>query len=356
MDLTVLGWSLKWNEDFLPLRKHGWIPGRVATEDKHFYSVVTEDGEVLAQIAGKLLHDSKGNCDLPKVGDWVAVARLANEEKAVIHHVLPRRTRLSRKVPGRETEEQVLATNIDVAFVVHPLDGTFNARRLQRHLVMVRESGARAIVVLNKSDLCRELNSAVTVAKASAGEATVVVASAKTGMGLDELRVILQPGMTVVVLGSSGVGKSSLINRLHGEEIQATADVRERDLKGRHVTSSREMILLPGGALIIDTPGLREFHMWVDAAGVVDAFPEIEALATICHFRECRHVGEKRCAVLEAVATGAVARERYESFLKLRGEAEVLTRSRRRRGRIERKKNTRGIQRAHDNKSRREVE
>jgi ribosome biogenesis GTPase len=327
MELAALGWNPSLEESFAEWRAKGCEPGRVAVEDKHHYMVLTAGGEFLARISGRVRHEAASPSELPKVGDWTAVKRLPKEEKVVIHRVLPRRTRLSRKVPGRETEEQVLVTNIDLVFVVQALDGSFNARRMQRHLVMVSESGARAVVVLNKADICADAADALDEARRAAGDAPVLCVSAQTGRGIREIAALIPAATTAVFIGSSGVGKSSLINRLYGEEVQGTLEVRESDSKGRHATTSREMILLANGGIVIDTPGTREFHMWTADYGMGGAFQEIDALAAGCHYRDCRHLTEKKCAVREAVEAGRMERERYESYLKLQQEIGNLTRS-----------------------------
>ena len=243
-------------------------------------------------------------------------------------------------------EEQVLVANIDVAFVVQALDQSFNLRRLERFLVMALEGGSRPVVVLNKTDLCDDFESRQLEAQSAAGAAPVVGVSAKTGKGLRALKQFIRPAETVVFVGSSGVGKSSLINRLYGEEVQATIEVRERDAKGRHTTTCREMILLPNGGLVIDTPGLREFHMWLAEEGLETAFPEIEELAVRCHFRDCSHTVETRCAVLDALACGEISRDRYDSHLKLRRELDHLAGEQTKHTYRERKRQTRIAQRA----------
>ncbi|HEY6168014.1 MAG TPA: ribosome small subunit-dependent GTPase A [Verrucomicrobiae bacterium] len=325
MSLTKLGWNAALDESFAPHRAAGLVPARVAVEDKHFFRVWTTDAELSAQVTGKLLHEARRDkTKLPKVGDWVAVKLVPNEEKAMIQAILPRRTQLSRKMTGRETEEQILATNIDVAFVVNAADASFNPARLERMLVMAHESGARAVVVLNKIDLCDDLDAKLAEATRVSGDSPVLAACALTGGGVKKLGELIKPGETVVFIGTSGVGKSSLINRLYGEDIQATLEVRANDAKGRHATSWREMIFLPQGGVVIDTPGMREFHIWLAGEGLNDAFPDVEALAARCHFRDCTHTREKKCAVLDALATGALAQERYESFLKLRRELAYL--------------------------------
>lgn len=330
LTLESLGWNPALADSLTRCRK-GLQPGRVALEDKHFYTVLTPDGALTGQVSGRLLHQASSPAHLPKVGDWVGLTPLPGESKAVIHEVLPRRTKLSRKVPGREVEEQILATNIDVGFVVQSLDCRFNPALLQRHLVAVLESGAEPVVVLNKADLCQDIPGKVAEASQAAGAAPLVVVSAKTHQGVDKLERWIAPGVTVVFIGASGVGKSTLINDLCGEEIQAISEVREWDAKGRHTTTWRELILLPQGGLVIDTPGMREFQMWVADEGLREAFADLDAVAARCRFRDCSHTVEQQCAVLEALAAGRIPQERYRRYLKLRAELAQVEEARNRR-------------------------
>ncbi|MEW6303667.1 MAG: ribosome small subunit-dependent GTPase A [Verrucomicrobiota bacterium] len=346
MKLEKLGWDSEWEARFSPFHEKGLAPGRVAVEDKHHYIALTSQGHLTAQVAGKVLHNAESTAALPKVGDWVALTPLPNEDKGVIHHVLPRKTKLSRKLPGREVEEQMLVANIDLVFIVQPLDREYNPRLVERHLIMVHEGGAQPVVVLNKTDLCPNLAQRLDDARGAAGDAPVVAASAKLGEGIEELQRFIKPGTTVVFVGASGVGKSSLINALYGDEVQATAEVRESDAKGRHMTTWREMIILPNGGLVIDTPGMREFQMWLADEGVQGTFTDIEEVGTRCHFRNCSHTVEKKCAVLAAVESGEITQERYNNYLKLRRELEFLEQAHTRHGYLERRRRTRVAQRA----------
>jgi ribosome biogenesis GTPase len=287
--------------------------------------VFHESDPLIGKISGKLLHDAASPAELPKVGDWVAFKALPNEDKATIHHVLPRRTKLSRKVPGRETEEQVLVTNTDVAFVVQALDRSFNPALIQRHLAMVVEGGVKPVVVLNKADLCDDILAKLATVERISGDTPVIAVSAKTGRAMDSLTQLVRSGQTVVFIGASGVGKSTLINFIYGEDVLPTTEVRESDAKGRHTTTWRELIVLPGGGLVIDTPGMREFQMWLSGETGQDAFADVEEIGVRCHFRSCSHTTEKRCAVMEAVESGALSRERYESYLKLKRELHFLS-------------------------------
>jgi len=320
VDLATLGWNASFAEAFEPHRVAGLAPARVATEDKNFYTVVGENGDSIAVITGRL-HLKKGNkTKLPKVGDWVAVTQPAPGEQMLIHAVLPRQTTLSRKLPGREAEEQVIATNLDVVFVVQALDSTFNLRRLERFLVMVHEGGAKPVVLLNKIDLCEEAEKEVAAVQAAIGPTAVIPVCAKTGKGTGKMREYCVKGATVAFIGTSGVGKSSLINRLLGEATQATLEVRREDSKGRHTTTWRELIPLPSGGLVVDTPGMREFHMWVAGDGLEGAFQDIVQFADQCRFRDCMHQKEPDCAVRAALAEGKITEGRYESFSKLQRE------------------------------------
>ena len=333
MGLNQLGWNSLRAEQFVPYAAQGLVPARVAVEDKHYYRVWTADQELTAQVTGKLMHAARGDhTQLPKVGDWVAVKSLANEEKAAIHAVLPRTTKITRKNSGRDTAAQILATNVEIVFLVQAADATFNAARLERMLVMAHESGARPVVVLNKIDLCADLEAMMAEVERITRATPVLTACAVTGRGLKKLAALIQPGDTVVFIGTSGVGKSSLINQLYGEDLMPTLEVRASDAKGRHTTSWREMIFLPQGGVVIDTPGMREFHLWDASAGARETFAEIEGLAPHCHFRDCTHTQEKHCAVLAELAAGKIDRARYENFLKLQNELRYLQEAEKRAG------------------------
>lgn len=349
MDLTSLGWDAGFDEAFARFRAEGLFPGRVALEDKHTYTVLAEAGEYSTQVPGRMLHQTASRAELPKVGDWVAVRSSGEAGRGVLEGVLPRRTRLSRKRVGRERTEQVLVANIDTAFVVQALDASFNLRRLERFLVMVHEGGARAVVILNKTDLAKDLDVRLAEVRQTSGQTPVVAASALTGRGIGSLREHIPSGQTAVFIGPSGVGKSSLINRLYGDEIQATIEVRECDAKGRHTTTWRELIVLPKGGLVIDTPGMREFHMWLADEGLEEAFPDVEEFGVRCHFRGCSHTVEKRCAVLEALADGRLARDRYDHYLKLKRELDYLAEERQRHTYQTRRERSRGGGRPHGN-------
>ncbi|HPL13823.1 MAG TPA: ribosome small subunit-dependent GTPase A [Candidatus Aminicenantes bacterium] len=322
--LAPFGWDAGFEKAAAELRTAGYRFARVAVEHKERYLLLSAAGERPAEVSGRFMFDADSPSDYPKVGDWVAVRDEPSWETAIIHAVLPRRTRLVRKTAGRKTEEQVLAANIDVIFLVQGLDHDFNLRRLERELVMIRESGAEAVVLLNKADLRTDIPALVAAARDVAPGTEVLAVSALAPGGLEDLQARLRPGKTHVFLGSSGVGKSTIINALSGTARLAAAPVREDDSKGRHTTARRELLLLPGGALLIDTPGVREFQLWEAGGAVEDVFSDIAALAAGCRYADCAHIGEKGCAVREAAESGALPAGRYESYLKLRKELASL--------------------------------
>ena len=348
MDLTHLGWNPTRKEQFGPHLAKGLVPARVAVEDKHYYRVWTADAELIAQVTGKLMHEARGDhSKLPKVGDWVAVKALPDKAKAMIHAVLPRTTQITRKHSGRDTSAQILATNLETIFLVMAADVSYNPARLERMLVMAHDSGARPLVVLNKIDVCEDPKTLLAETQRISAEVSVFAVSATTGRGMKKLAAEIKSGDTVAFIGTSGVGKSSLINWMFGEELMPTIEVREQDAKGRHTTTWREMIFLPKGGVVIDTPGMREFHLWdLSGPGTREAFPEFEALALRCHFRDCTHTKETDCAVLTELNSGRISRERYESFVKLQRELAYLREAEKRAGWQTRRKSDRVAHRA----------
>jgi len=322
--LAALGWDAAWAAAFAPHAAEGLSPARVAIEFNHLFRLYTGAGEVRAQHAGRLLHAAAGRHALAAVGDWVAIRTRPDERAATIEAVLPRRTEFSRKAAGELTERQVIAANIDVVFLVMGLDRDYNPRRLERYLVLARESGAVPHVVLSKADLVADVEAAVTELAAVAPGVVVHVTSARDGRGLAGLRAAIGPGQTGALLGSSGSGKSTLINALLGEERLATGHVRASDSRGRHTTRHRQLVPLPGGGLLIDTPGMRELQLWAAAETADASFDDIEALAAGCHFTDCRHRTEPRCAVRAAVEAGTIDPARLENFHKLQDEASSL--------------------------------
>lgn len=324
MDLRELGWDDRWAEACAPHVADGLVPARIAIEYNHIYRGFTAEGELRLQHAGRFRHRVAARSELAAVGDWVAVRRTSGEATGTIEAVLPRRSRFSRKVAGELTEEQVVAANIDVVFLVMGLDGDYNPRRLERYLLLASESGARPVVLLSKADLAEDLPAAQAEIAATAPGIPVHAISVVTREGLDDVLAHLGRGRTGALLGSSGVGKSTLINALVGEALLETQAVRASDSRGRHTTRHRQLIVLPGRGLLIDTPGMRELQLWDVAEASRMAFDDIEALAADCHFTDCRHRDEPRCAVKAAVAEGRLPAARLASYVKLQEEAETL--------------------------------
>jgi ribosome biogenesis GTPase len=318
MTLAQLGWNDHFAAAFAPHAAAGCAPARVTLELKGYYEVTGESGAKLGECTGRFIHEAVSTTDFPVIGDWVAVTTQPGDEtRAAIHAVLPRRTKFSRKAAGEQEIEQVVAANIDTVFLVSALDGNYNLHRLERYLVAAWVSGARPVVLLNKADLADETEALTAEIATIAPAVPVFSVSAKTRRGLKALVPYLQPGETVALLGSSGVGKSTLINRLVGENLQDTQEVREADQKGRHTTTQRELIVTPGGAIVIDTPGMREIQPWNAAAGIAQAFGDVTALATHCRFRDCSHTVEPGCAVLAGLADGSLDPARWESYLRM---------------------------------------
>jgi len=304
----------------------GVEPARVIIEFNHIYRVWSADGELDASSSGRLKHQAASRSELPAVGDWVAIRRGRDETQAAIVAVLPRRSWFSRKMAGAVTDEQVVAANVDVVFIVMALDADFSLRRLERYLLLARESGASPVILLTKPDLATDLERQANDVRSASGGLPVHVVSPKRNEGLDQVAAYLSPGRTGALLGSSGVGKSTIINQLVGQDVQKTREVRDADSKGRHTTIHRELVVLPNGGLVIDTPGMRELQLWDVGEAVRETFDDIEALASGCHFTDCQHRGEPRCAVKDAVAEGQVDAARLESYHRLQDELAILAR------------------------------
>jgi ribosome biogenesis GTPase len=286
--------------------------------------VLTEEGELLAEVSGKLRHEAIGREDYPAVGDWVVLDARPEEGKATIHSVLPRYSKFSRKAAGNTTEEQIVATNVNTVFLVNALNLDFNVRRIERYLLLAWESGANPVIVLSKADLCEDTLEKVHEVEAVAFGVPIHVVSVMTEDGIEALSPYLGEGKTVALMGSSGAGKSTLINLWLGEDRQKVLSVREGDDRGRHTTTHREMFLLPGGGLMIDTPGMRELQLWHADEGVHDAFGDITALFARYRFADCMHGNEPGCAVQRAIAEGKLTAERLASYRKLERELGYL--------------------------------
>lgn len=325
--LAVLGLTDRERALFAPLAEQGLELARVSRVDRGLPLVSTESGSERAEPATHLLKSGREWDGRAVVGDWVALARPAGHDMPIIEAILPRKSAFTRKDPGDQTEEQVLIANVDVVFVVQSLSGGgINARRLERELVVAWESGAIPVIILTKADVCENVEEQRMLAEEIAHGVDVIVESAVTGVGIEDVRSLVAHGKTAALLGGSGVGKSTLVNRLVGDEVQETKAVRSSDDKGRHTTVARELVTLPGGGILIDTPGMRALALWDAAEGLGAAFPEIEALSHRCRFRDCKHADEPGCAVLEAVKSGEIPERRVESYLRLTQEMEDLAR------------------------------
>lgn len=324
MELKKIGFNAFFQKHFENSQFKNLSIGRISAEYKENYKLFSEFGELTAQISGKFRNNCKLREDFPAVGDWVSFELLGNDNKARIQAVLPRKSKFSRKVAGKETQEQIIASNVDFAFIVCSLNYDFNLRRIERYLSLVWQSGAVPVVVLTKSDLCDDIQKKTTQVENIAFGVDIHVISNILVDGIDVLQKYFSDNKTVVLLGSSGAGKSSLINNLAQEEVMKVNELRNNIEKGRHTTTHKQMIILPYEGLIIDTPGIRELQLWDAEDGISQTFSDIERIAKSCKFSDCTHTNEPDCAIRESIKNGLFDENRLENYRKVQKEQEYL--------------------------------
>ena len=323
ISLPALGYNEFFRNEFSKIENTSYLPARIISEHKGIYRVQDDQGEYLGEISGKLRYTAINRQDFPVVGDWVAIQRLEGEGKCIIHVILPRKTKLSRKSPGKTIEEQILCSNIDYIFIVQSMDATFNVNRIERYLSISWESGAIPVVILSKKDLCESPESILLEAESAAIGAKVHAISSLEEDSLGIIKTYLTSGNTIAFIGHSGAGKSTLINKLSRRELQKTNEIREADSRGKHTTTHRELFVLDN-ELLIDTPGLREIQLWGDESMLQETFADIDSLSALCKFVDCKHESEPGCKIKEAIANGEISEERFANYEKMKRELEYL--------------------------------
>lgn len=325
-NLYDLGWNERLEKEFEQYRNF-YSVGRIAVEYKNLYKVYSEQGNILASVSGKMINSASGRQDYPAVGDWVILDKIKeNDDRTIIHEILSRKSKFSRKIAGRTFEEQIIATNVDIAFLCMSLNNNFNLRRLERYITMAWDSGSKPVILLTKADLCDDIEEKLKQVREISFGIDVHFISCIHKLGITHINEYINKGITLAFLGSSGVGKSTIINELLGENRQVTKEVSNIGEKGKHTTTNRELMLLPNGGVVIDTPGMRELHVLDVSDSIETAFEDIEELSLECKFSDCTHTTEPKCAVINAINNGILSKERYESYMKLKKEAEYTER------------------------------
>ena len=324
IDIEQYGFDSFYKKEFEAYKDSGFEPGRITAEHKQRYTVITQHGEITGEVTGRFLYDTDDASDFPKTGDWVAVTYFVEDNKCIIHNLLKRRSYFSRGQAGKETGVQIIAANIDYIFIVQSFNSDFSINRIERYMVMAENGNCKPVIIINKNDLADDPQRYLDGVKKRLENIPVFSISCETGNGFDELNEFIKPGMTYTLAGSSGVGKSSIVNLLMNNTMQKTAEIRISDGRGKHTTTRRELFLLPGGGIIIDTPGMREFSIHDSDIAGSDIYSDIAEIAADCRFKDCSHTTESGCAVKEALANGIITEGHLENYFKLKKESEYL--------------------------------
>ena len=324
INIEQYGFDSFYKKEFETFKEAGFEPGRITAEHKERYNVITGQGEITGEVTGRFLYDTDASSDFPKTGDWVAVTCFAEDKKCIIHNLLKRRSQFSRGQSGKETGSQVIAANIDYIFIVQSFNSDFNLNRIERYIVMAEEGNCMPVIIINKNDLTDNPEPYIDSVRKRLKNIHLFSISCETGNGLDELKEFIKTGKTYALAGSSGVGKSSIINLLMNHTLQKTAEIRVSDGRGKHTTTRRELFLLPGGGIIIDTPGMREFSIRNSDVAGSDIYSDISKIAAGCRYKDCSHTHEAGCAVKEALENGIITEGHLENYFKLKKESDYL--------------------------------
>ena len=335
MELLDIGWNKSIEDNYQKLGIDNLLLGRVIFHSGKQYKIITTTGELIANISSSVINSIKNKSELPSVGDWVCLKKIDEFRPYNIVKIIPRINKLSRKVAGDKSEEQIIASNIDIVFIMTSVDDDFNIRRLERYLAMSNQINSKPIIIINKIDKCNNFEKYIKETEQIFQNTSIIYISAKEGKNIQDVNKHIEKGKTIILLGSSGVGKSTLINQILGYSRQKVGKIREKDSKGRHITTNRELIILPKGGILIDNPGLREIQLWSSEEGIIKTFQDIDELSRQCRFRDCIHDSEPGCAIKQAVESGQLSQERLDNYKKLLREQEYLNQ---RRNTYERKK------------------